>query len=64
MADFSQQITDAASAPKDATSGTKRVTQHDLADLIAADQYVRETTGGSRTSLPIRIMKIKPGGTV
>lgn len=59
-----QAIEDAASAPKDATSGTKRVVQHSIRDLREALDIAGDTTVNQRRTLPIRLAKVRPGGTV
>ena len=59
-----QAIEDAASKPKDATSGAHRVVQHSLRDLIAADEHINEQETAQRRTLPVRLFKIRPGGAV
>lgn len=59
-----QAIEDAASAPKDVTSGTKRVVQHSIKDLIAARDEAGESVVPTRRTLPIRFAKVRPGGSV
>lgn len=64
MADLATTIHDAAKQPKRAMADGVSVEQHSLKDQIAAAQYIAglSATGGSKTKLPIRLTKIKPGG--
>lgn len=49
--------------PQSITTDNGSVTQHNLKDQIAAAEYLNEKTAGTKTTLPIRFAKLKPGGT-
>lgn len=55
-------ITNNSSGPKRVRVDGVTVQQHDLKDQIVADEYVAEKTAANKTKLPLRLMKIKPGG--
>lgn len=63
MADLKTQIHDNAGGPKRVEVDGQTVEQHPLKDQIAADEYLRETTAGTRKKLPIRLAKLRPGST-
>jgi len=63
MPDLSEQIEDAAGNPKKVQSDAGSAESHSIPDLIAADRYLAEKTAASRSTLPIRMLKIKPDGT-
>jgi len=43
--------------------GTK-VSRMSISDQIAADKYAKENAGSTRSTLPIRFAKVRPGGAV
>jgi hypothetical protein len=59
--DLQQAIVDAASLPQSATGDLGSATQHNLKDLIAADQYLASK---NRKGPGFRLSKIVPGGAI
>lgn len=60
--DLSETIADAAAGPKRVRGDEGEVEQHDLADLIEADRYLREKAASSRGIGAMRIVKmVRPG---
>lgn len=57
-----EELRELALAPKDATSGTKRVVSRDIKDIIAAAEYIK-SQNRSRTRNPLRAHQLSPPGT-
>lgn len=64
MPDLSDQIEDAAGTPKAAMVDGRSATARDIDDLIKADEYLEQKQARSRSTLPIRLAKISPPGSV
>lgn len=56
-------ITTNGQGPAEAQGDAGRVAQHSLPDQIAADKYLAEKQAGRRKTLPIRLARLRPGGT-
>ena len=53
-----------AAGPKSVTIDGNRVDQPALKDLIDGIERLQESANSGRTSLPLRISKIRPGGSI
>jgi len=56
-------ITENAIGPKKASGDSGSVEQHSLTDLIEVDKYQLAKAASRRSGWPVRINKIKTGGT-
>lgn len=64
MPDLSSVIEDAASAPKETSVDGTTVKEHDLADLIEADRYLKQAAATARAHGGVRFSKIvSPGAS-
>ena len=59
---ITDKISENADGPKAVTGDSGGVTQHSLADQIAADKYLESKTASRTTGLGIKLLKIKPPG--
>lgn len=64
MSAISDTLQNVAAGPKQTTVDGESVSEHSLPDLIQADQYVSEQNASGKRTLPIRLAKVKPGGSV
>lgn len=68
MADLSAEIESAISSPQSATVDGRSATARSIADLIAADRYLRENAASENTApgrrLGISFFKTRPPGAV
>ena len=66
MADLDTIIHDAAKKPRKAQGDSGSIEMHSLPDQIAAAKFLAEqdATAATKTKLPIRLAKIKPGGAI
>lgn len=63
MSDISDEIESNATGPKRAVVDGAEVEQHSLREQIAADEYLEEKAANTKRKLPIRLAKLRPGGT-
>lgn len=64
MADLSSNIEDNATGPKSVTVDGNNVQQHSLKEQMEADEYLANKQNNSRSALPIRMAKLKPGSAL
>jgi hypothetical protein len=64
MPDLSDQIETAAQQPKSATTDAGTVSQHPLADIIAADEYLKANAAAESPKRGFSLARFKPPGTV
>jgi len=57
---ISDNLESNASDPKSAAADGVSASQHSLREQIEADRYLKERGNRSKSSLPIRMMKVKP----
>ncbi len=62
--DLSQQITDAASGPRSASSDGLSVTAQSPRDIADAEKYLAQREAARKKTLGLRFVRIKPPGTV
>ena len=60
MADFETILTN----PKKAAGDGQSVEMYDLKDQIEADRYAKANTANAVGKMPIRLIQLKPGGTL
>jgi hypothetical protein len=63
MADLSEQIEDAANAPRRSESGDKVIESHPIKDLIEADRYLAGKRAAAARRSPFRTVTLSPPGT-
>jgi hypothetical protein len=56
-------ITQAALGPKKTAEAGRTIEEHDMDQLIKADNHVASKTAGNRNHMGLRFSKIVPGGT-
>lgn len=61
--DLSQEIADAAAAPSRTTVDGVSTEEHNLKDLIAADEHLARKRASRRGGLPFRTLKVTFPGT-
>jgi len=65
MSDNAETIKDNSTKPKRATSDGVTVEQHSVQEQIDADRYYEsKRAAANNTGWPVRVNRIKPGGTV
>lgn len=57
-------VVSSALGPKSMSGDEGSVTERSISELIEADSYGKEADVMSKSSLPIRKVQIKPGGTI
>lgn len=62
-ANINDAIENAATAPKRAKDGNQEVEQHDLDQLLKADNHQKAKTAGGKTHFGLRFARIEPPGT-
>jgi hypothetical protein len=64
MSDLSEQIEDAAAAPKKVQTDSTSVEAHSIADLIEADRYLASKAAAQSSGRGLLLSQFKPPGTV
>lgn len=59
-----EQIAENAAAPKRAQDAAGSMEQFSIDEQIKADRYAKEASLKSKSKLPIRLAKIRPGGAI
>ena len=62
--DLGSTISTNAQGPSSVTGDEGSMSQHSLGDQIEADKYIRGKNAQKSTRLPIRLAKIKAGGSI
>ena len=62
--DIADSIAENATSPKRVQVGNQSVEQHALPEQLAALEHLEGRAALSRSTLPIRFAKIRPGGAV
>lgn len=57
-----EAITQVALGPKTSSENGRTITEHDVKQLIAADNHVASKTSGNRNHMGLRFGKIVPPG--
>jgi hypothetical protein len=57
-------ISENATGPKSVTVDGQSVNQHDLSDQLDALDRLQEKASARRATMPVRIAKIRPGGSI
>lgn len=60
--DLTDEILENAQGPKSASGDAGSMTQHTIAEQIAADRYLKGETGVDKTPLGLRFRKLKHPG--
>lgn len=61
--DLTQTIVDNATGPAKVSGDSGSFDQHNLKDQIEVEKFRRESSAAGRSSLPFRILKIRPPGS-
>jgi hypothetical protein len=64
MPDLEDRINTVASGPAEVSGDAGTVKQHDLEDLIKADQHLQGQTAAAKAHRGLRLTKLVPPGTV
>jgi len=62
--DLEQAIEANATGPRKVTGDSGSVEQHSIQDQIEAEKFLAAKRAGKKQGLGIKLMKIRPGGTV